>query len=150
MYNIGDEIVPEFTTETFNEWEVVLVAPEDSTVVTMLSNGHLRAIGGGKETVKMHLKNYDVDDPRRAVVKEFEITINASTSEEALFIKGEDSIKLDRYAQYTLFNEDTSNAAIMSENDEPLEFIAVNNDEKEKVPLVTVKPAYDNDNNLIK
>ena len=38
----------------------------------------------------------------------------------------------------------------INENDEPLKFEVVNNDEKEKTPLVTVKPAYDENDKLIK
>lgn len=148
VYNIGDEIIPEFTKQTLNEWEIVLLVPEDSTVVTKLQNGHLQAVGAGKEVIKMRLKNFDADDPRKAVTKEFEITVNESASEEALFISGEDGIRLDRQAQYSLINEDTGNPVIV--DGEPLVFTAINNDEKEKIALVTVKPAYDKENNLLK
>jgi len=55
----------------------------------------------------MRLKNYNADDPRKAVTKEFEITINANANEEALYIKGDDTIRLDRYSVYTLINENT-------------------------------------------
>jgi len=34
----------------------------------------------------MRLKNLNADDPRTAVTKEFEITVNASANEDALFI----------------------------------------------------------------
>ena len=33
VYNVGDEIIPEFNEGTFNEWEVVLIPPEDTTLV---------------------------------------------------------------------------------------------------------------------
>jgi hypothetical protein len=108
-----------------------------------MSNGHLQAIGAGQETVKMRLKNYDKDDPRKAVTKEFEITINANASEEALFIHGEDSIKLDRYATYTLMNEDTNEPVI-----EAVTFTVVNKT-NEKIQLTTLGKAYDKNNNEI-
>ena len=53
----------------------------------------------------MRLKNYDVDDPRKAVTKEFEVTIIDSNVERQLYIKGPDSIRLDRYATYQLVDE---------------------------------------------
>lgn len=143
VYSVGDEIIPEFTADTFNEWEIVLLAPEGSTVVSNMSNGHLQAIGTGQETVKMRLKNYDKDDPRKAVTKEFEITINANASEEALFIQGEDSIKLDRYATYTLMNENTNEPVI-----EAVTFTVVNKT-NEKIQLTTLGKAYDKNNNEI-
>ena len=144
VYSVGDEIIPEFTNETFNEWEIVLSVPEDSTVVTKLSNGHLQAIGSGKETIKMRLKNHDTDDPRKAVTREFEITVNASASEDALFIQGDDSIRLDRYAIYTLINEDTSAPVANA-----VTFSVQNKDEKEKIALVTSNVAYDKEDNII-
>ena len=107
VYNVNDEIVPEFTDETVNEWEIVLEVPEDSTVLTKLANGHLQAIGVGKEIVKMYLKNFNKDDPRKAVEKQFEVTINEQNSDDSLYIMGDDSIRLDRYATYMLVSEDT-------------------------------------------
>lgn len=107
VYNVDDEIIPEFTEATFNEWEIVLEIPEDSTVLSKLANGHLQAIGIGKETVKMYLKNLDKDDIRKAVEKTFEITVNAKESTSSLFIFGDDTIRLDRYATYMLMDEDT-------------------------------------------
>ena len=139
VYNVGDEIVPEFSTETFNEWEVVLIPPEETTLVGFDNeSGRLKALETGQLIIKMRLKNFDADDPRRAVTKEFEITINASASEEALFISGEDSIKLDRYTTYTLINEDTNEAVSGDVT------FTVTNKTEEKIPLVTLKPADNN------
>ena len=135
VYNIGDEIVPEFNNGTFNEWEIVLIAPENSAVVTKLANGNLQALSAGKEIIKMRLKNYDADDPRKAVTKEFEITVNTDENEEALFIEGESSIRLDRYATYRLVNEDTGNAVI-----ESVIFTLADTD------LALLGKAYDKDN----
>ena len=107
VYNVDDEIIPEFTDQTFNEWEIALEIPENSTVLAKLENGHLQAIGAGKEIVKMYLKNLDKDDIRKAVEKEFEVTINERESNDSLFIFGDDTIRLDRYATYMLMSEDT-------------------------------------------
>ena len=143
VYNVGDEIVPEFTAQTLNEWEIVLLAPEvaegETAVVEVLNNGHLRAINAGKAIIKMRLKNYDADDPRKAVTKEFEITVSANN--DALYLKGPDQVRLDRYATYELVNEDTGNPVL-----ESVEF-NVENKTEEKIPLATIAPAYDNDNN---
>ena len=144
VYTIGEEIVPEFTSETFNEWEVVLVPPENTTLVGIDSTtGHWKALEAGQLIIKMQLKNHDTDDPRRAVVKEYEITINAGANEEALFIMGEDSIRLDRYATYTLINEDT-NEPVVGE----VEF-SVENKTEEKIELTTLGIAYDTNDNPI-
>lgn len=144
VYTCEQEIVPEFTSETFNEWEIALIPPEDTTLVRLDENTkHWIANNPGKLVMKMCLKNLDKDDPRKAVTKEFEITINASASEDALFIKGEDSIKLDRYVTYTLFNEDTD-----AEVENAVVFTVVNKTD-EKIPLVTLGDAYDKYNNKI-
>ena len=109
VYTKGEEIVPEFNEQTLNEWQVVLVAPEvkegEEPIVVPLDNGHLRAENTGRVIIKMRLKNYDVDDPRKAVTKEFEVTIIDSNVERQLYIKGPDSIRLDRYATYQLVDE---------------------------------------------
>jgi len=68
----------------------------------------------------MRLKNFDANEPRKAVTREFEITINANNS-DAIYINGEDEIKLDRYATYELVNESTGNHVL-----EPVEFTIVN------------------------
>jgi len=52
----------------------------------------------------MRLKNYSQDDPRKAVTKEFEITVIEGESNE-LYLAGPDTLKLDRYGVYTLVNE---------------------------------------------
>ena len=139
VYNVGDEIVPQFSTETFNEWEVVLIPPENTQyVVVDQKTGHWKANQAGQFIMKMRLKNYDADDPRRAVTKEFEITINGNINEEALFIQGQDNIRLDRYETYTLMNEDT-NEMIFGDV-----VFSVENKTVEKIPLVTLKSAENN------
>ena len=145
VYNIGEEIIPEFTSDTFNEWEIVLIPPEDTNYVVIdPTTGHLRADQVGQFIMKMRLKNYDADDPRKAVTKEFEITIN-QPNEEALYIKGEDEIKLDRYATYTLVNEETNAPVadtvifeVQNKTDENINLTSLQykyNEQKERIEL---------------
>ena len=144
VYNIGDEIVPEFTAQTLNEWEIVLEPPTDTEYVEWNSaTGHWIAKTAGQFVMKMRLKNIDADDPRKAVTKEFEITINADQNEDALFLKGADSIRLDRYATYELINENTGNPVLGE-----VSFSIANKTEK-KIDLATIAPAYDTENNII-
>ena len=108
VYNVGDEIVPNFTDETLNEWEIALVPPEvkeGEIKYVGFDNGRLKALAPGKVTIKMRLKNFNVDDPRKAVTKEFEITINENADEIPLYIQGPNKVKLDRYANYYLIAE---------------------------------------------
>ena len=146
VYNIGDEIIPEFTEQTLNEWEIVLLPPEvpegEEPIIIQLDNGHLQGVRAGQAIVKMRLKNFDANEPRKAVTREFEITINESNS-DALYIKGEDEVKLDRYATYELVNEDTGNPVLTS-----VEFTLVNKT-KENIPLASIAVAYDKENQVI-
>lgn len=105
VYNVGEEIIPNFTEQTLNEWEIVLIPPKDSECITMNESGHLVASAAGNVVIKMQLKNYNVTDPRRAIVKEFSITINESVEDEPLYIYGPDKVRLDRYANYVLAAE---------------------------------------------
>lgn len=113
VYNIGEEIIPNFTEQTFNEWEIALTPSEGSSCVAMNDNGHLVAVAAGNALIKMRLKNLDADDPRRAVVKEFSITINENADEAPLYIYGPDKVRLDRYANYTLVAEGHENEPLV-------------------------------------
>lgn len=107
VYTIGEAIIPQFTAQTLNEWEIVLIPPENTTYVRWdAENEHYIANQAGQFIMKMRLKNYDATDPRKAVTKEFEITIN-EPNVDSLFIEGADSIRLDRYSTYYLMNDDT-------------------------------------------
>ena len=145
VYNINDEIVPEFNDNTFNEWEIVLIPPEvkdgETPIViypTENEYSRLKAIGAGKAIIQMRLKNYDAADPRKAVTKQYEITINVDASDDEIYIKGADTIKLDRYSTYELVNEKTGNlvqsAVSFSVSDEK---------------IASVARAYDKNNNPI-
>ena len=161
VYNVGDEILPEFTTETFNQWEIVLIPPKQTTedgkiidypleerVVDYLRDQEtddpldmtkLYAKKAGKALVKMRLKNYDAEDPRKAVTKEFELTIN-QPEETALYIDGADEIRLDRYATYTLINEDTQEPIV-----ETVKFTVENKTEC-KIQLASLQYKVDKSN----
>ena len=143
VYNLGEEIIPEFTTDTLNEWEIILGPKEDTPCVVFdQQTEHYRAVAPGQFIMQMQLKNYNKEDPRRAVTKEFEITINEQ-NEEALFIKGDDTIRLDRYATYTLVNEDTN---------EPVAYevlFTVVNKTEEKIDLTTLQYKYNELNERI-
>ena len=142
VYTVGDEIRPHFTQDTYNEWDTVLIIPEDTDVVGFDEHGELHALAAGQVIVKMRLKNYDAENPRTAVTKEFEITVN-SAEEEALYLKGPDEVRLDRYATYELVNEDTNNPVIGA-----VEF-TVENKTENKILLATIAPAYNKDNSII-
>ena len=109
IYNVGEEIIPNFTEQTLNEWEIVLVPPEvhegESPIVEFDQYGKLKAVQPGQVVIKMRLKNYDATNPRMAVTKEFEITINESTQTQPIYICGPDKVRLDRYANYYLLEE---------------------------------------------
>lgn len=142
VYTVGDEIRPHFTQDTYNEWDTVLIIPDNTDVVGFNEHGELHALAAGQVIVKMRLKNYDADNPRTAVTKEFEITVN-SAEEEALYLKGPDEVRLDRYATYELVNEDTNNPVTNA-----VEF-TVENKTENKILLATIAPAYNKDNSII-
>ena len=132
VYNIGEEIVPNFTEQTLNEWEIVLT-PNDTTCVEFNESGHLVAIAAGNVVIQMRLKNYNADDPRRAIVKEFSITINESTDDAQLYIYGPDKVRLDRYANYVLAAEGAednpiSNVTMFIQSGEEYGTLAQDND----------------------
>ena len=143
VYTVGQEIIPEFTEQSLNEWQIALIPPEGQTVVTLLDNGHLKANSLGQVMVKMRLKNYDAENPRLAVTKEFEITV--VENEEALYVKGPDSIRLDRYGTYKLANEDIIPTEENPEDDIVKDTMTFNltNITDEKEPLGKLEKAYD-------
>ena len=134
-YTIGDIIIPEFNNSTFNEWQIVLIEPEladgEEPCVVRDENNHLKAVRAGTVTIKMRLKNLNVDDPKKAVTKEFEINIY-NTNDDALYIDGPDFIRLDRYESYTLRNDKTNDIIFSDVN-----FYLSDNISK-KIPIVTI------------
>ena len=95
LYSVGDYIIPEFTGQTWNEWEIELIPPEDCSLVQK-DGERWRAIAPGKLTFIMQLKD------RKAVRKTFEIEIYAVEAEFTAYIDGPSEIKLDRYCSYNL------------------------------------------------
>lgn len=144
IYNVNEEIVPEFTTETFNEWEIILIPPtyeDGETVIVEYPNetekSRLIARNAGKALIKMRLKGHENDDPNKSITKEFEITIN-EPNEEAIYIQGQDEIRLDRYATYVLVKE-TENGEIPVSN---IVTFTVENKTKEKIDLTSLQYKY--------
>ena len=103
----------------------------------------LHSVAAGQCIITLALKT------NPAVTKNIEVTIYSEESELVATLHGLDELRLDRQAQYVLINESTKDSVAV-DGEDPLIYIATNNDEKEKVPLVTVQPAYDNNNNRIK
>lgn len=100
LYTVGDIIEPNFSADTFNEWEVELIIPDECDVVAFdRAHEHLYATAAGQVIIQMQLKG------RTAVRKSFEITINEPMVLNPLYIVGEDSIKLDRKSEYSLSEE---------------------------------------------
>ena len=115
VYSVGDEIIPNFTEQTLNEWQVVLVPEDNQTVVGFNDNGRLIALNPGSVVIKMRLKNHGAENARKAVTKEFEIVVNASAADEPAYIYGPDKIRLDRYANYYLALEGQEDEVLTAE-----------------------------------
>lgn len=99
VYKVGDYIIPEFTGETWNEWQVELIPTNKSLV--QLDGERWRAIAVGKLKFTMRLKD------RKAVTKEYEIEIYDENAEFTAYIDGPSEIKLDRYCNYGLTGSTT-------------------------------------------
>lgn len=114
VYVVGEEIVPNFTKQTLNEWQIVLEPQEKQTVVGFNENGKLIALNPGSTIIKMRLKNHNSDQSRKAVTKEFEVVVNASAADAPAYIYGPDKVRLDRYANYYL--------ALEGQEENPLDY----------------------------
>lgn len=132
LYKVGDTIIPQFESDTLNQWEIELSKPADCDFI----NDNFVAIAPGQCIITMSLKN------RPAVTKTVEITINA-VNEEVLYIKGADSVRLDRYTTYELVNEEGDTPVIGEVS------FSIENKTDEKLPLATIAPAYDRENNQL-
>lgn len=96
LYTIGDYIVPHFEEGTLNEWEIEMTPSDPSLVEFEESSSKWRAIASGKLIFTMQFKG------KKAVTREYEILINATSEAFSAYIDGPESIKLDRYCTYTL------------------------------------------------
>ena len=107
-YLVGEELVPDFGENTFNEWQLEYNI-NNSDVVALVDNV-LKAIGPGDAIISMQLKG------RPAVVRQYQVHIDAIDTELRLYISGPDELKLDRESSYQL---------VRADNDEPLGEIVV-------------------------
>ena len=153
LYRIGDTIVPQFEHDTLNQWEIEM-RPSDFSFVSEPKEGEdekekwyqeLHPIKSGNCIITMRIKD------RPAVMQQIEITVNAIEDNFIAYIDGPDEVRLDRYATYTLINEETKNPVSLSAN-EYIKFTVENKEQdekKKKAILATLSKAYDKDNNVI-
>lgn len=132
LYRVGDTIVPQFEPDTLNQWEIGLNKPDDCDFI----DDNFVATAPGQCIITMFLKN------RPAVTKTVEITVNA-VNEEVLYLKGADSVRLDRYTTYELVNEEDDTPVVGEVS------FSIENKTDEKLPLATIAPAYDKENNQL-
>lgn len=92
-YQVGAVIEPIFEEGTLNEWEIELLIPDDTTVVTK-ENDKLIAAEPGVVMVTMQLKN------RPAVRHTYELHIELAGAIVNGYITGADTIRLDRQEVY--------------------------------------------------
>ena len=100
IYTVGDILDPDFNEFTFNEWEIELI-PQMGAECIELQNDKWVAIAPGNVTILMQLKD------RNAVQKRFEMSIKAVDTDFMAYIKGADTIRLDRESAYELVANDT-------------------------------------------
>ena len=102
LYRKNDLIIPQFESDTLNQWEIEL-SSSDITVAKGISDNpaqewfsELHAENPGQCIVTMRLKN------RPAVTKTVEITVNTEEEEFIGYIDGPDKLRLDRQDVYSL------------------------------------------------
>lgn len=130
LYKVGDIIMPIFEEDTLNQWDIILIKPDDCDFI----DDDFHAIAPGQCIITMALKN------RPSITRTVEITVNA-IEETVLYLKGADTVKLDRYAIYELVNEDGDIPVAGTVN------FSIMNKANENIPLATIAPAYDTNNN---
>ena len=95
LYKVGEQIVPQFETDTLNQWEIELIKPDDCDFIS----DDFVATGAGQCIITMRLKN------RPVVTKNVEITINPQEQEFIAYINGPDQLRLDRQDIYSLVSD---------------------------------------------
>ena len=95
LYKVGEQIVPQFETDTLNQWEIELIKPDDCDFIS----DDFVATGAGQCIITMRLKN------RPVVTKNVEITINPREQEFIAYINGPDQLRLDRQDIYSLVSD---------------------------------------------
>ena len=102
IYKSGDTIIPQFETDTLNQWEIEM-RPSDFSLVSEQKEEdgqeekwyqELHASAAGQCIVTMRLKQ------RHAIEKKVEIIIN--DADKVYYIVGNDKIRLDRENSYYL------------------------------------------------
>ena len=129
LYKVGDSIVPQFETDTLNQWEINLIKPKDCTFI----DDNFKAIAPGQCIITMQLKN------RPAVTHDVEITINPAEEEFIAYIDGPSELRLDRQAVYCLASESYIDNALVE--------IHIKPDESAKKPpsdYATLRKEQDN------
>ena len=132
VYSVGDTIIPQFESDTLNQWEIELIKPKDCTFI----DDNFVAIAPGQCIITMQLKNQHV------ITKNVEIVINENNN-LAIYIKGDDEIKLDRDKRYDLIDQNTGNP--VSGN----VVFSIENKTDEKIPLATIYPVYSENKQII-
>ena len=92
LYKVGDTIVPEFESETLNQWEIELIKPDNCDFI----NDDFIATGAGQCVITMRLKSSP------AITKKVEVTIVPNEQEFIAYIDGPDQLRLDRQDKYCL------------------------------------------------
>ena len=148
LYKVGDVIIPQFEPDTLNQWEIEL-RPSDFNLVSEIQEetgakevwfSELHPIAEGTCIITMRLKN------RPAVTQSIGITIGAADS-HIYYLDGVDEVRLDRYATYSLIDEDNKELLVLAP-DETVEF-TVENKTTENTALGTLVDVYDSNNQLV-
>lgn len=147
LYKQGQLIIPQFESDTLNQWEIELTS-SDAIVASGNSDdpnqkwfSELYANSPGSCIITMRLKN------RPSVTQTVEITVNAVDISTVYYLDGPDEIRLDRYSTYRLIEENDGTPFVL-QSDEFLSFKIENADE-EKTPLATLTAIYDGNNELV-
>lgn len=138
LYTVGDYLIPDFGENTFNEWEIELLPKDESELIKQNDDGMWYAAAAGKITVIMRLKD------RKAVTREFQITIDEPNEEFIAYIDGPDSIKLDRQQEYHLSDEQGNGIGLDVLLDKGIFTIEFLSEEDKKKKIVTIEPNRNN------
>ena len=126
-----------------------MISPTDFNLVSEIQEetgakevwfSELHPIAEGTCIITMRLKN------RPAVTQSIGITIGAADS-HIYYLDGVDEVRLDRYATYSLIDEDNKELLVLAP-DETVEF-TVENKTTENTALGTLVDVYDSNNQLV-
>lgn len=134
LYKVGEQIIPQFETDTLNQWEIELIKPDDCDFIS----DDFIATGAGQCIITMRLKN------RPAVTKDVEITINPQEQEFIAYINGPDQLRLDRQDIYSLASDSYIDDAAVT--------IKIQEDptaKKKPSDYATLKPKLDDNGQIV-